>query len=214
VRRNVLADEVYEVLRQGLVSRQMAPGSRLNLDQLARELHVSNTPVRQALARLESEGLVTKEPYRGFAASPMLDTRTVVELYECRQLLEPPTAGRAAVHRTDADAAGLDELCDEETVSRLAAVYSTDKTLAHRDVEFHLAVAEMAGNSVVVEHMDLILTKMSRYSAYGQTEAWKQAWREHRAVAEAIRAKDAEGAARAMRTHLASGLERMRRAVS
>ena len=61
--RTVLADDVYEIIRESLISQRIAPGSRLNLDELARKLHVSNTPVRQALARLESDCLVTKEPY-------------------------------------------------------------------------------------------------------------------------------------------------------
>jgi DNA-binding GntR family transcriptional regulator len=64
----MLADDVYATVRQSLLDQRIAPGSRINLDALARELHVSHTPVRHALARLDSEGLVRREPFRGYRA--------------------------------------------------------------------------------------------------------------------------------------------------
>src|SRR6185436_1405366 len=109
--RTVLADDVYEIIRESLISQRIAPGARLNLDELARKLHVSNTPVRQALARLESDGLVTKEPYRGFAASRLLDSRTIIELYEYRLMIEPATAARAARKRSEAGGIELERAC-------------------------------------------------------------------------------------------------------
>ena len=211
VRRNVLADDVYDILRDSLTSQRILPGSRLNLDQLARELHVSNTPVRQALARLESEGLVTKEPYRGFAASRLLDSRTIVELYEYRLLIEPATAARAARGRTDSGAIELASLCDE-AVPLVDA--DPNQLLPQRDVDFHLAVAELATNHIVVENLSATLTRMRLYSVYGHSGAAAQAWEEHRLISQAIREHDEDGAARAMRAHLTNGLDRIRKAVT
>jgi DNA-binding GntR family transcriptional regulator len=210
--RSVLADDVYDIIRDGLVSHRIPPGSRLNLDQLARELHVSNTPVRQALARLESEGLVQKEPYRGFSASRLLDSRTIAELYGYRLLIEPPTAARAARHRTDAQAAELEALCDPAKISPFVADETPDGDLAQLDVDFHCRIARQAGNNVVLENLAQTLTRMRLYSAYGVHGAAELAWEEHRAVTAAIRGGDAEAAATAMRTHLTNGLDRMRKA--
>lgn len=210
-RRNVLADDVYEIVRDGLISRRIPPGSRLNLDLLARELHVSNTPVRQALARLESEGLVTKEPYRGFAASRLLDSRTITELYEYRLLIEPPTAARAARRRTEAGAAELESLCDADTVDQLLGAASTDSQLPQRDVDFHNCVARQATNSVIVENLRQTLTRMRLYSGYGQSGAAGEAWEEHRAIVAAIRAQEPDAAARAMHVHLTKALDRIRK---
>jgi DNA-binding GntR family transcriptional regulator len=208
--RSVLADDVYEILRDGLVSHRIAPGSRLNLDQLARELHVSNTPVRQALARLESEGLVEKQAYRGFAASRLLDSRTIAELYGFRLLIEPATAARAANSRSDAEAAQLAALCDDDTIRRLVAEDSNESQLPQLDVDFHCAIARQAGNTVVGENLSLILTRMRLYSSYAQRGAADQAWEEHRAITTAIMAGDPDAAATAMSTHLNNGLDRMR----
>lgn len=211
-RRNVLADDVYDILRDGLMSRRIEPGSRLNLDSLARELHVSNTPVRQALARLESEGLVTKEAYRGFAASRLLDSRTIVELYEYRLMVEPPTAARAAQRRTDEGAADLEEMCDPRVVKKLLKAPPAESELPQLDVDFHLCIARQATNGVVVENLDQTLTRMMLYSGYGQSGAPAEAWEEHLLITEAIRAADPDAAAQAMRHHLSAGLGRIRQA--
>lgn len=213
-RRSVLADDVYDILRDGLISRQIVPGSRLNLEMLARKLHVSNTPVRQALARLESEGLVTKEPYRGFAASPLLDSRTIVELYEYRLLIEPATAARAAKRRTEDGATSLEQLCDPATIEQLLNAPPAESDLPQRDCDFHLRIAREATNSVILENLDQTLTKMRVYSLYGQAGAAQPAWEEHVLIAEAIRARDPEAAAQAMRQHLTAAMSRIRQAVS
>jgi DNA-binding GntR family transcriptional regulator len=211
--RTVLADDVYEIIRESLISQRIAPGARLNLDELARKLHVSNTPVRQALARLESDGLVTKEPYRGFAASRLLDSRTIIELYEYRLMIEPATAARAARKRSEAGGIELERACAEETIDPLLSDPAGKEELSRLDVDFHCTVASQAGNRVVLENLSQLMTRMSLYSAYGHAGAAELAWEEHRAIARAIRSGSSEEAAAAMRDHLTSGLDRIRKAV-
>ena len=206
--RSILADDVYGILRDGLITRRIAPGSRLNLDHLARELHVSNTPVRQALARLESEGLVTKEPYRGFAASRLLDTRAILELYEYRLILEPPTSARAARHAADGELDELERLCDTAEVSRLLETSDVDE-LAQRDVDFHCEIARLAGNDVIVENLSTTLTRMRLYTVYDRGGAGERAWNEHQSIMAAIRAGDPQSASEAMRDHLKGAFERI-----
>jgi DNA-binding GntR family transcriptional regulator len=206
--RNILADDVYGIIRDDLISGRTAPGSRLNLDQLARRLHVSNTPVRQALARLEAEGLVTKEPYRGFAASRLLDSRSIAELYEYRIILEPPTAARAARQPAGENLAELEHLCHPDDVDRLLLEGDVNE-LAQRDVDFHLQIAQLAGNSVVTENLAQTLTRMRLYTAYDRHGAGDRAWQEHRAIVAALREHDPEAAGAAMRQHLRGAYERM-----
>jgi DNA-binding GntR family transcriptional regulator len=209
--RTVLADDVYEILRDSLTSQRIAPGARLNLDDLARKLHVSNTPVRQALARLESDGLVTKEPYRGFAASRLLDSRTIIELYEYRLLIEPASAAKAARRRTEAEGIELVRVCAAETIDPLLSDPVGKEELSQLDVDFHCTVAGQAGNRVVLENLSQLMTRMRLYSGYGHAGAAALAWEEHRAIAAAIRSGAPDEAAAAMRAHLTSGLDRMRR---
>src|SRR5258708_37996720 len=95
-RRSVLADEVYEILKSKLMDNIVEPGSRLSIDGLSRDLGCSATPIREALARLESDGLVAKRPHYGYTAAPLIDSTTFDELFRMRLLLEPACALWAA----------------------------------------------------------------------------------------------------------------------
>jgi DNA-binding GntR family transcriptional regulator len=212
--RRVLADEVYEILRESLLTQRIAPGSRLNLDLLARELHVSNTPVRQALARLEADGLVTKEPYVGFTASPLLDSRTIEELYDLRLLIEPTGAARVAKRGSGEWIVTLEDIC--ASAEGMLGEQSSEhvEALGTADAEFHLAVAQAAGNGVIVDYLRQVLTQMSRYTLYASRPAAHHAWEEHRTVLDAIRRGDSSEALKAMRTHLHNGLDRVHELVN
>jgi hypothetical protein len=91
-----LSDRVYEVLKGQLMDRVLAPGEKINIDLLCRELEVSQTPIREALARLESDGLVTKRALAGYTVAPLLDAEGYDDLFEMRFILEPVAAARAA----------------------------------------------------------------------------------------------------------------------
>ena len=83
--RRVLADDVYEQIRALIMSDGIAPGARVNIDELARQLDVSPTPVREALARLESEELVSRLPLRGYSVTDLLNRKQVDDLYALRR---------------------------------------------------------------------------------------------------------------------------------
>src|SRR3954447_4797766 len=85
--RPALADEVYEAVKALVMDHVIAPGARVYIDGLARQLGVSQTPIREALARLESDGLVTKEPLRGYSATPLLTRSEVDDLFQFRLLV-------------------------------------------------------------------------------------------------------------------------------
>src|SRR5882757_9435478 len=89
LRRQMLADDVYEAIKTMLMDHAIRPGARISIDGLARDFQVSSTPVREALARLESEGLADKEPLKGYRATPLLTLEEFDDLYRFRQLLEP-----------------------------------------------------------------------------------------------------------------------------
>src|ERR1700692_3159069 len=85
-RRSVLADEIYELLKSKLMDNVVEPGARLSIDGLSRDLRVSAPPIREALARLESDGLVTKKAHHGYTAAPLIDARSFDELFRMRLL--------------------------------------------------------------------------------------------------------------------------------
>ncbi|MFI5534060.1 GntR family transcriptional regulator [Kitasatospora sp. NPDC051853] len=203
--QSVLAAYVYGTLRADLLDGRIAPGERLNLDGLARRLHVSNTPVRQALAALTAEGLTDRLPNRGYRASPLLDARSIEELYEYRLLVEPPTAAAAALRPGPHRAGELPALVDP-------AGAGADP--ARRDVAFHLAVARGAGNRVTAAALAQVLGRSCEYQLYAAPEALTRTAQEHLLIARAVVAGEPETARAAMRAHLTSALLRLRGAVS
>ncbi|GAB3962484.1 GntR family transcriptional regulator [Plantactinospora veratri] len=108
-RRTTLADDVYESVRALVMDHAVAPGERINIDALARRLEVSPTPVREALARLESDGLVRKRPLAGYTAAPLLSRTEFDELVEMRLILETASARRLAERFAGQPAGDTDE---------------------------------------------------------------------------------------------------------
>jgi DNA-binding GntR family transcriptional regulator len=209
----VLSDKVYEVLREALLSHRIEPGARMNLAGLARSLHVSNTPLRQALARLQSEGLVIQEAYRGYTATPLLEERTIAHLYETRLVVEPAGSEWAAQRVTQAELEQLQSLCEPSEIEGLLGRDDSVSALGQRDIDLHTLIAELSGNPVLAGVVSDLAQRATRYTLYHQRSAATEAWDEHRDIVRAIESKDPEAARQAMTSHLHKGLERMRQAV-
>src|SRR5690606_18753046 len=94
--RRALADQVYDRLIADLVDGRIEPDSAISIDGLARSLGVSQTPIREALGRLEATGLVTRLPFKGYRAAPPLSLEDLRQLSEARRVIEPANARLAA----------------------------------------------------------------------------------------------------------------------
>ena len=96
-----MGDDVYEAVKALVMEHTLAPGDRVNIDALARELEVSPTPVREALARLESDGLVRKRPLAGYTVTPLLTRQEFTDMFDMRLVLEGAAARWAAERASD-----------------------------------------------------------------------------------------------------------------
>lgn len=94
--KRTLADEAYTELKSRIMRSELVPGAKLSIDGLAKQLAFSQTPIREALARLESEGLLARRPLSGYTVEPLLSAAEFDDLFEIRMLLEPRAAKRAA----------------------------------------------------------------------------------------------------------------------
>src|SRR5581483_4069114 len=103
-----LVEDAYARIREDIMSLKVPPNTRLSVDSLARELGVSQTPIREALSMLEAHGLVTKQRFVGYCTAPTLNRKQFEDLYEIRLLVEPYGARRAAEKIKDRD---LIDLC-------------------------------------------------------------------------------------------------------
>jgi DNA-binding GntR family transcriptional regulator len=209
--RRVLADDVFETLTALVMDHVVAPGERMSIDGLAARLGVSPTPVRESLARLEALGLASKEPLRGYRATPLLTRAELDDLFEFRLLLEPWAAGRAAraVRRGDADATGLTRLLEEMTEAPSAG-YDHYRALTEHDRRFHDAVLAMAGNDHSRQAFERTNCHLHIFRLHYVQQVGSSAIAEHAEVAESVRAGAAREAEAAMRAHLRAARDRLR----
>lgn len=145
--RTVLTDETHNAIMALIVNHQIAPGEHINIDALARDLNVSQTPVREALASLESENLVVKQPLRGYTATPLLTPAQTDDMFQFRALIEPWGASRAATLHTDADAAAIQAELDVARQIDAADFDAAYDLMGAHDARFHELVAKASGSS-------------------------------------------------------------------
>lgn len=215
-RRQMLSDGVYESIKEFIMARRISPGAHVNIEQLGRDLQVSPTPVREALARLEADGLVTKEPNRGYFVAPLLDERSVVQLFEVRLLLEPHLASKAAQHASDEHLTALQHSLDQmrEVVEAPVDTVRLYRTIIDEDTAFHETIARAALNDLLKDmllrlraHLHLYRLKLHEWNLVGVPTI-----REHEQILAALRARDAAGAAAAAAEHVRRSWERAKRA--
>ena len=205
--RQILSDSVYEAVKELVMDQHIEPGARVNIDQLARDLRVSPTPVREALARLEMDGLVIKEPLRGYSIAPILDAAAFEQLYEVRGLIEPFAARRACERANRQLVTALQREIDAKPLG-----YRDYREFAFQDARFHEAIAAASGNELLGETLSRLRSHLHLYRLYYATGIGPETAAEHEAIVKAIAAHQPEEAAAAMAEHITRSQGRQRRA--
>ncbi|HSE71552.1 MAG TPA: GntR family transcriptional regulator [Nocardioidaceae bacterium] len=199
--RRALTDDVYEAIKALLMDQEIPAGERISIDGLARDLGVSPTPVREALTRLESEGLATKEPLKGYRSSPLLSVEEFDDLYQFRLLIEPWAARRAAERMDDAGRALLEE--EMSTVHPPSGTtYEGYKWLTAHDARFHALVARLSGSRQIQQALDRTHCHLHIFRLHFERSTGTETLAEHRKIADALASGDGVAAEEAMRAHL------------
>ncbi|PWU55492.1 GntR family transcriptional regulator [Micromonospora globispora] len=203
-----VADRVFDELRRRIVVGELAPGDRIDPTELADSLGVSRTPVREALLKLDAEGLVERQPYRGVVASG-IDHAAAEDITAMRIQLEV-LAVRAAVPRLQAT--DLEQL-RRAHASFQAAVQGQDADRSFGDLnrEFHLTLYRLAGSERLVRLIRDLSVQAERIRAHFNVRGGP-AVQEHEAILHACEAGDVEAAARATQRHILAVLFRVMRA--
>lgn len=207
VRRLTLAEDVYEAVKALVMDHTIAPGGRVTIDTLARDLDVSPTPVREALARLESDGLVRKRPLAGYTTTPLLTRDEFEELFEMRLLLEVATARRAA-GRSGPDLAGLRAAATLPDPAEHEQGYARFAAFTAADARFHTLLAELAGNRMLRDGFVRLHAHLHLHRLYFPSAHFGISSEEHHHVVDAIAAGAPDRAAAAMTAHLNAARER------
>ena len=203
-----LGEEVYNAIYAQLMSLKIPPGGRMSVDNLVRELGVSQTPIREALSRLEAVGLVVKTHLIGYSAADQMDRERLEQLYELRLLLEPFAAGRAALAMSGEAIAALEAADREMHKKRHEDARVAYGQFAQSDSTFHDMIALGSGNALVHETLARLHTHVHLFRLYFHSRATADANEEHALILSAIRRRDAAGAEQAMRDHIERSRER------
>ncbi|MDG4820416.1 GntR family transcriptional regulator [Asanoa sp. WMMD1127] len=202
-RRITLTDDVYAAVQTLIMDHEVEPGARINIDALARRLAVSPTPVREALARLESDGLVSKRPLVGYTATPLLTRAEFEDLVEMRLILEPTAAAKAA-------GAGLDEaeVAALRAKADLPAGPGEIAAFTAQDARFHHSLAALSGNRMLHDAVVRLRAHLHLFRLHFPTAHYGVSASEHHRVVDAVCAGDPDAAAAAMRAHLTAARDR------
>jgi len=188
----------YELLLEAIESGAVPPGSRLIEVELAARFHISRTPIREALKRLEMQGLVSHEPHYG-AVVMELSYSALTELYALREVLEGTAARLAAVCATPAEIEILQEMVESDSL-----LVANSQELARRNKRFHKQLHQSARNrflSSVLENMRISLVLLSGTTLAAPDRAGRSL-QEHQAIVNAIAAHDPDAAEAAARQHI------------
>jgi DNA-binding GntR family transcriptional regulator len=200
---------VYEELRRRILAGELEQGQSISQEQLAVELGVSTTPLREALRRLDAEGLVNLDAHRD-ARVTRLNAEEARSLFEIREKLDPLAAKLAATRRTDADIATIESALKD--LEPLSASTGFESLLVHR--AFHRSVYTASHNPLLMSLLEGLWDKADRYRQIGlqskpdSADDRERVRREHIAIAEAVIAGDARAAEQTMKKHVLGSLGR------
>jgi DNA-binding GntR family transcriptional regulator len=203
--RTRLVDEVVEELRKRIYEGRYSPGTRLRQEEIAAELDVSRTPLREAFRKLESEGFVSVSPGRGVRVLAA-DPESLLAAYEFREVVDGLAARLSALRSGEGLLDTLSECVDRQ---RRSLEPWEPKSYTEANVEFHAAIFEASRNRHVVAQLRIMRITAQVFTPVelvSRTRA-ESAIEEHRLILEAIRTGDAEDAERKARLHIRRTIE-------
>lgn len=204
-----LSDRVFEIVREQIVTGALPTLQPIRQDALASALGVSKIPLREALARLEQEGLLSSQANRGYFVRPM-STAEVEEIFSMRLKIEPAAAGHACTVATAADKDAAQKAFDDldNTFAKTDRLF--ELTVKNRD--FHMALVLPGDRLLTTQMVDRLQVLAERYVLAHLKPVGREdrAHREHRALLTAWLAGDSEGFTQLLAQHIQATLDDLR----
>ncbi len=213
-RHQPLKEQAYQALRMAILSGELAPGQRLIESQLAKDLQVSRTPIREALRLLQHEELVTHDTDHGLRVTTF-SVQDAIDFYDCRIALEQLSVTAACQHATDTQIQELERI--------MQRAFSATKPVSNKslqllnfqlldlDYRFHRVIAESSQNLQLLSILDQLFAKMTllRIQTLQKNRHVLNICLEHQHIYEAIAQRNSETAIQAITEHLKSSKERV-----
>ncbi|MGG7466109.1 GntR family transcriptional regulator [Plantibacter sp. YIM 135347] len=203
-----LGIDAYERILALIMSNEIPPDARINIDRLALRLEVSATPVREALTRLEDDGLVAKTHLKGYRTTAMLTAQQLDDLYGLRLLLEPASAATAAERGSDEDITALQQELDSYVGTPAPDTAQSYARFSEHDARLHALIVRAAGNPAVSHALERTHFHLHAFRLSYDQPAAVTTSDEHARIVAAIVARDADAASAAVREHLDASRKR------
>jgi len=207
VRSASLAEQAYASLRTLILDRKISPGSPLQEGRLADDLRISRTPMREALVRLAGEGLLVRRDARSYAVRA-LGTKEYFDCMRAREVIECEAIALAVGKITDAE---IDAL--EADLKALDSGDHDETDHWHFDDRFHQLISTASGNVVFPRLVEELRVNARLFRLHSPLHRQRENHEEHGEIIQALRARDPERARAAMREHLRSLQEDVKRAI-
>ena len=198
-----LSEQVFNTLKEAIVSGELAQGSKITEDDLAKKYGISRGPLREAIRKLESLRLLVRVPHAGTRVVT-LTLKMIEEIYIVREALEGMSARLAALQMSDAEISDLQQLLEthESTIDK-----SAGKEYFQRegDLDFHYRIAQASNNEWLMQLLGSELYQLLRMCRYRSSQTPERpliALAEHKQIVTAIANHDAELAELLMRRHI------------
>ncbi|MCM3628239.1 GntR family transcriptional regulator [Paenibacillus glycanilyticus] len=211
--RYVLTEEIYALLKGHILNHDIAPGEKVNIDQLARDLEVSNIPIREALSRLAAEGLVDTVPFKGMFVAKM-SLQELDEMFEIRMELECLSIRKAARLIPASELEQLKKAMEEYPRSDMESGEQRIQVIAEMNQGLHGLILNHCGNHSLRNLIETYIEKIQRYLALYQKDLKPQLiqveWEEHMRIVQFLVARDEQSAEQALKQHLENSYKRTR----
>lgn len=204
LRSKTITDAVYDQLKIDILSGVFRPGQRLFEGDLAKDLDVSRTPVRDAMIRLEQEGLITTKPHRGIFVRK-LTRKDIQDYYQTRAVLEGLGAKLATINAKEEDLQKLKDILEEmRNVLEANKDLKNFKEIVLINNKFHELIFDIADNNVLAKIRDTLSSPIAlvRSTSWLNKDRKIEVWEEHARIVSAILAKDAELAQKKAEEHI------------
>jgi DNA-binding GntR family transcriptional regulator len=208
----MLIDEAYREIKEMIFGQALAPGQKLNYGGLSRRMHMSPTPIINALHRLEHEGFVESAPFRGFHVKK-IGLQEAWDLFGVREALETWTVEQAILVGEPAELEALEEKFAQHAAYR-PDVY--DRRRFQLDSAFHLQLAAMGRNQALIRQLATTLEHFFirfRFESIS-LDRLRSSVAEHRQIIDRLKRKDIHGCREAMRMHIQNARNHIMRSLS
>jgi DNA-binding GntR family transcriptional regulator len=200
-------NKIHIQLRQQIVDRLIPPGTKLSETQLSKRWKVSRTPIREVLRRLESEGLVSSTPFRGFIVNS-ISIEDVDHIYAIKVSLEG-LAGRLATAIVSGDPEKLKSLKNLLQEMEMCSKRMDVKTYSKKNLVFHISIWDWCGNPWLTKILNNLSSQLNRFivRALHVPNRMEKSVKEHRKVVEAFESGNAKAVEKALGTHFKKASE-------